>query len=100
MTSSAPSLKAHWGPKEPARADRRDLSVPSRFRTRVREARAAERANEERQGKEESPGRETLAVPTDRPGTKGMENKKSGDGEETVAGEGKEVARRLKKGRW
>ncbi len=71
MTSSAPSLMAHWGPKGPARADRkvRGLPVPSRLRTGVREARAAKRANEERKREEEPPERETPAVPTDGPGT-------------------------------
>ena len=71
LTSSAPSLRAHWGPKGPARADRkvRGLPVPSRLRTGVREARATERANEERKREEEPPERETPAVPTDGPGT-------------------------------
>ena len=65
MTSSAPSLTAHWGPKGPARADRkvRGLPVPSRLRTGVREARATERANEERKREEEPPERETPAFP-------------------------------------
>ncbi len=78
MTSFAPSLMAHCGPKGPAKADRkvRGLPEPSRFfvRTGVREARAAERANEERKGEEKTPGRKTPAVPTDRSGTEGMED--------------------------
>ncbi len=74
LTNSSPSLIAHWGSKGPAKADLkvRGLPVPSRLRTGVREARAAERANEEREREEEPPGRDTPAVPTDRPGTKGM----------------------------
>ncbi len=60
MTSSAPPLMAHWGPKGPASADRkvRGLPVPSRLRTGVREPRAAERANEERKREEKPPERE------------------------------------------
>ncbi len=43
------------GPKGPAKADRkvRDFPVPSRLRSGVREARAAERANEERKRRDE-----------------------------------------------
>ena len=93
----------------------RRLPIPSRLRTGVREARAEKRANEERKREEEArakereneerkreegpPGKETPAVPTDRPGTKGMEDGRNGGEEETVAGEGKEVAKGPKKGR-
>ena len=85
MTSSTPPLMAHWGPKGPARADRkvRGLPVPSRLRTGVREARAAERANDERKREENPPGGETPAVPTDRPGTEGMGDGINGGDEET-----------------
>ncbi len=101
MTSSTPSLTAHWAPKGPANADRkvRGLPVPSRLRTGVREARAAERANEERKREDQPPEREAPAVPTDRPGTRGMENVKSGGESKAGEKEDEDVASSPKKGR-
>ncbi len=85
----------HWCPKGPARAVRkvRDLPVPRGLGQRwLREARAAERANEERKRNEETLERETPAV--QKAGRAGRAEVR-----EAREVEGEDVARRPKKGR-